>query len=156
MDKRTQMRELMAIDDSGKWRVAFMTATLTFMLQFASENEWIPSILLVVVAVLTSIPALKKDWERENVKKRYLTSDDAKRLVHAHTYIGIMSYPLIIVLLYGFTMEMVTYRMFLIICLVGGILSWGGHRLYERHMITLDNNYVTEAELREERKWGSA
>lgn len=156
MDKRRQIRELLAIDDTGKWRIAFMTATLTFMMQRASEHEWIPSALLVVVAVLTSIPALKKDWDRENIKKRYLTSDDAKRIVHAHTYAGVISYPCIIILLYGFTMGMVTYRMFLMICLVGGVLAWGAHRLYERHMVKLDINYVTEQELKEERKWGNA
>lgn len=156
MDKRSQMQELMEIDDSGKWRVAFMAASLTFMLQLAFENEWISPLLLVLVAVLTSIPALKKDWDRETIKKRYLVSEEAKRLVHVHTYVGILSYPLIIILLYGFTMDMVSYRMFLIICLIGGFLAWGAHRLYERHMVKLDDNYVTEAELREERKWGSA
>jgi len=30
------------------------------------------------------------------------------------------------------------------------------HRLYEQHMVRLDENYVTERELREGQKWGSA
>lgn len=99
MEKREQIRSLLDSESSSKWVVALMTTTLIGTLQLAAENEGWLSRLFILVAVLVSIPAFKKDWERENIKKKYLESDQAKRSVHFPTIFGMVAYPLIIMVL---------------------------------------------------------
>ena len=156
MDKRSQMRELIAFDSTGRWTVAFMSGTLTFLLFIAVEKGYASSTIVVVLGMLTSLPALNKTWAREKIKKRYLHSYAAKRLVHLSSIVGFVTYPFIIWLLIAVVSNQITMITFFTMIGIGALCSWVAHKLYERHMIRLDDNYVSETELNEERKWGSA
>ena len=156
MNKRDQMRELTTFDESGKWTVSMMSGALALMLFFAVEKGWISLVGVLLISEIAALPAWKKTWDREAIKKRYLTSREAKRLAHWNSITGLVTYPFVIVFLYfTVTGQISTLAFFITIAVLIPILMMI-HRLYERHMVRLDENYVTERELREEQKWGSA
>ncbi|WP_337874706.1 hypothetical protein [Exiguobacterium sp.] len=156
MNKREQMRELTAFDESGRWTVSIMSGVLALMLFFAVEKGWMSLVGVLVISEIAALPAWKKTWDREAIKKRYLTSREAKRLAHWNSITGLVTYPFVIVFLYFTVTEQIsTLAFFITIAVLIPILMMI-HRLYERHMVHLDESYVTERELREEQKWGSA
>ncbi|WP_214696881.1 hypothetical protein [Exiguobacterium sp. s160] len=156
MNKRDQMRELTAFDETGKWTVSMMSVALALMLFFAVEKGWISLVGVLLISKIAALPAWKKTWSRESIKKRYLLSREAKRLAHWNSITGLTAYPFVIVFLYfTVTGQISTLAFFVTSALL--ILSFVMmHRLYEHHMVRLDENYVTERELKEEQKWGSA
>lgn len=156
MDKRSQMRELTAFDEKKHSTLAFLSAVFVGLMFFSSEYNWLSPITVMCLSVVVSLPDFRKAWRRENIKKQYLTSQEAKRLVHLNSIFGLASLPLIVLWVYTLLTDMISLQTFALIGLGGYALSILEHRLYERHMVRLDDNYVSEAELKEERKWGSA
>ncbi|MDA5561711.1 hypothetical protein PJK55_13300 [Exiguobacterium sp. MMG028] len=156
MNKRDQMRELTAFDETGKWTVSMMSGALALMLFFAVEKGWISLVGVLVISEIAALPAWKKTWDRESIKKRYLLSREAKRLAHWNSITDLISYPFVIVFLYFTVTGQISTLAFFVTSALLILSSVMMHRLYEHHMVRLDENYVTERELREEQKWGSA
>ena len=156
MNKRDQMRELTAFDESGKWTVSMMSGALALMLFFAVEKGWISLAGVLLISEIAALPAWKSAWDRESIKKRYLKSRETKRLAHWNSITRLIGYPFVIVFLYFTVTEQISTLAFFVTIAVLIPSSMIMHRLYEHHMVRLDENYVTERELKEEQKWGSA
>lgn len=156
MNKREQLRELIALDASKSRADMFLSGGIAMLLFIASEKGWMSAAYILLIAQFATLPSLKKSWRRETIKQKYLISEEAKRRVHLRTITEFISFPLIVILMYGWVTKQVETPVFFSVMLTGGLVSTVWYKLYERHMVRLDENYVTERELKEERKWGSA
>lgn len=156
MDKRSQMRELTAFDEAKHSTVAFISAVFAGLMFFSLEYGWLSPVTVMFLGAVASLPDFQKTWRRENIKKQYLQSKEARRLIHFNSLFGLIFLPLILLWVYALLTDWISLQTFALIGLVAYLIAIAEQRLYERHMVNLDNNYVTEAELREERNWGSA
>lgn len=156
MNKRDQMRELTVYDQRKHSTLAFLSAVFTALMFFSLEYDWLSSITVIFLSVAAGLPDFRKVWQRENIKKRFLKSEAAKRLIHLNSILGLVTLPFFLLWIYALLTDMISLQTFALIGLGGYVLAILEHHLYERHMVNLDSNYVSEAELKEERKWGSA
>lgn len=65
-------------------------------------------------------------------------------------------YPLVLLWVYAALTKLMSLQTFFLIGVVSFLFTVPIGKWYERYMASLDDNYVSEAELNEERKWGSA
>lgn len=156
MDKRSQMRELTAFDQRKHSTQVFLSAVLAALLFFSLEYNWLSPMTVIFLSIAAGLPDFRKMWQRENIKKQFLKSDAAKRLIHLNSIFGLVTLPFSLVWIYALLTDWISLQAFALIGLGAYMLAILEHRLYERHMAQLDEHYVTEAELREEQKWGSA
>lgn len=156
MDKRSQMRELTAFDQRKHSTQVFLSAVFAAFLFFSLEYNWLSPMTVIFLSIAAGLPDFRKMWQRENIKKQFLISKAAKRLIHLNSIFGLVTLPLFLVWIYAWFTDLISLQSFALIGLGSYVLAILEHRLYERHMVQLDDNYVTEAELREEQNWGSA
>ena len=156
MDKRSQIRELTAFDQRKHSTLAFWSAVFAALLFFSLEYNWLSPMTVIFFSVAAGLPDFRKVWQRENIKKQFLKTEAAKRLIHLNSIFGLVTLPFFLIWIYALLIDLISLQTFALIGLGAYMLAILEHRLYERHMVQLDDNYVTEAELREEQKWGSA
>ncbi|TCI76839.1 MULTISPECIES: hypothetical protein [unclassified Exiguobacterium] len=156
MDKRKQLRELTAFDQRKHSTRTFLSAVFATLLFFSLEYNWLSPMTVIFLSIAAGLPDFRKMWQRENIKKQFLKSDAAKRLIHLNSIFGLVTLPFFLVWIYALLTDWISLQAFALIGLGAYMLAILEHRLYERHMAQLDEHYVTEAELREEQKWGSA
>lgn len=156
MDKRSQMRELIAFDGAQKMSVVLLSFVGVMVLFFLVEYDWISSVTVFFIGAAAGLPDFYKSWRREMIKKKYLVARDARRLIHFNSMSGLLVYPFILLWVYAALTHLISLQIFFLIGAVSFLFSIPIGKWYERHMVHLDHNYVTEAELREEQKWGSA
>lgn len=156
MDKRSQMRELMAFDSAKKTSVVLLSFVGVMILFFLVEYDWLSTVTVFFIGAVAGLPDFYKSWRRETIKKKYLVSREARRLIHFYSLSGLLMYPLILLWVYAALTKLMSLQTFFLIGVVSFLLSVSIGKWYERYMASLDDNYVSEAELTEERKWGSA
>lgn len=156
MDKRSQMRELDAFDQKKHSTHVFLSAVLAALLFFSLKYNWLSPMTVIFLSIAAGLPDFRKMWQRENIKKQFLKSEAAKRLIHLNSIFGLATLPFFLVWIYAWLTDLISLQTFALIGLGAYVLAILEHRLYERYMVQLDDNYVTEAELQEEKKWGSA
>lgn len=150
------MRELMAFDGAKKTSVVLLTFVGFMILFFLVEYEWLSAISVFLIGAVASLPDFYKSWQREAIKKKYLVSREAKRLIHFGSMSGLLTYPFVLLWVYAVLTDLISMQTFFLIGVLSFAITILVGKWYERHMIRLDDNYVSEAELNEERKWGSA
>ncbi|TCI34026.1 hypothetical protein EVJ29_12425 [Exiguobacterium sp. SH4S7] len=150
------MRELMAFDNAKKPSILLLSWVFFFVLFFMVEYKWLSPVTVFFIGAIVSLPDFYKARKREAIKKKYLISREAKRLIHFNSISGLLMYPFILLWVYAVLTDLISISTFFLIGAASFLFSFPGGKWYERHMVNLDNNYVTEDELREERKWGSA
>lgn len=156
MDKRAQMRDLLQFDSEKNRFFVVLSWLVVGGLFLSVEKGWLTAEWTLLIGQLAYFPAMKKSWNRETIKHRYLTNEEAKRRIHLMTILSFMSFPILIILMYGWITNQIETPLYIGMMVTGGVISIIGHKIYERHMVRLDENYVTERELKKEREWGSA
>lgn len=156
MNKREQMRELVMIESEKNGILTFLSWTIFILLFLAVEKSWLSAGFVILTGQFACLFSIKKSWRKEKVQFKYLTNEEAKRKVHLMSIFDFMTFPILLILVFGWVTDQVETPYFIGLMILGGVISALGHEWYERHMARLDENYVTERELRNEQKWGSA
>ncbi len=156
MNKRDQMRELIRVETEKNGVFTFLSWMICIALFVATEKGWVSAGTVLLIGQFAGLFAIKKSWKKETVQLKYLTNRDAKRHVHLMSIFNFLTFPILLILMFGWVTKQIETPYFIGLMVTGGVISVIGHKWYERYMVRLDENYVTERELKEEQKWGSA